>query len=228
MSALGLRARLISSALLGALVVSCGGPPIYVVAPAPAAAPAPAPAPQGGLQEAPPLPAPAAAPEPRQVVPLAPAPAAPPPPAPAAPPVQGPAPEAKPWRPGGAPPGTELVELPGGNDLTQWLEDMKDACDKAHYGRTRCLNLHINYIKGNGSHENCNEIKKQSPGIGEMVTTSRSIKLDVRCADNTSTTDDTKSSGSSESNNHSGKKDQSEKRNHSGRNDNPATGTAGK
>jgi hypothetical protein len=43
-----------------------------------------------------------------------------------------------------------------------------------------------------------------------MVTTSRSIKLDVRCADNTSTTDDTKSGG----------------RNHSG--DNPAAGTAGK
>ncbi|MGH3672962.1 MAG: hypothetical protein ACRDSH_20415, partial [Pseudonocardiaceae bacterium] len=44
------RVRLIYSALLGALVISCASPPVYVVAPAPAAAPQDAPAPRGGLQ----------------------------------------------------------------------------------------------------------------------------------------------------------------------------------
>jgi hypothetical protein len=43
------RVSLSCLALLGALVISCSSPPVYVVAPAP-------PQPQGGLQQAPPPP----------------------------------------------------------------------------------------------------------------------------------------------------------------------------
>jgi hypothetical protein len=56
MHARGPRTRLICSALLGALVISCGGPPVSVVAPAPRAAPEPETAPaqeEGGLARAP-------------------------------------------------------------------------------------------------------------------------------------------------------------------------------
>ncbi len=97
-------------------------------------------------------------------------------PAPSAP--QAPAP-APPRRPGGVPPGAELVVLPGGGKLDQWLISMNKACEKAHYG-PQCLNLHINYDPPGEPHKNCS-IDKQRPGIGERVTTSRLIELDVSC-----------------------------------------------
>lgn len=175
MSVRGRRARLICSALLGALVISCGGPPVYVVAPAPppaaARAPEAAPAPpRGGLAEAP-EPAPEAAP----------APAAPP--AQVAPPAPRvvPAPAVPPGRPGGAPPGAELVELPGGagTTLNAWLSSMHSNCKAANYG-PNCLNLHISYSPPKGPHKNCT-VDKQSPDMDTKVTTSTRITLHVSC-----------------------------------------------
>lgn len=155
------RARLIFSALLGALVISCGGPPIYVVAPP---APVAAPGPQGGLQEAAP-PAQAPAPPPKAV----------PPPVAALPP----------GRPGGAPPGTELVTVPGGQvPLTDWMDLLAEGCKKANYG-PRCLKLDISYkdtngqaLPKNGSYENC-EVKKQKPNMGDTVPAGSSVRLTV-------------------------------------------------
>lgn len=162
MSVRGRCAPLICSALLGALVISCGGPPVIVVpAPPPAAerAPQAEPAPpRGGLAEAP-EPAPEAAPAPR----VAPAPAVPP------------------GRPGGAPPGTGLVELPGGagSALDTWLSGMHSNCKAANYG-SNCLNLHISYSPTKGPHKNCT-VDTQHPDMDTKVTTSTPVTLQVNC-----------------------------------------------
>jgi hypothetical protein len=162
MSAQGRRLPLICSVLLGALVISCGGPPIHVVAPAP----------QGGLQEAaPPAQAAPAPPAPEAVAPLAPR----------------AAPAAPPRRPGGAPPGTERVTLPGGNvTLKKWKEGLDKACAQANYG-PGCLKLDISYTDSNGTtlpkdgpHKNC-KVDSQDPAMGTSVPTSRSVALDVIC-----------------------------------------------
>ncbi len=178
--------QLICSALLCALVISCEGPPVSVVAPVPAAAPAP----QGGLQEAAPPPPVQAAPAPLApdaVSPPAPraapapAPVAAPPPVPAKPPVAA-VPPAPPARRGGAPPETELVTLPGGQiPLEDWLSAMDSACQDAHY-QTGCLNLIKNFSPKNGPHpaDQC-KVKSQSPGIGKHVTTSTPVTLNIKC-----------------------------------------------
>lgn len=186
MSAWSRCVQLICSALLCALVISCEGPPVSVVAPVPAAAPAP----QGGLQEAAPPPPVQAAPAPLApdaVSPPAPraapapAPVAAPPPVPAKPPVAA-VPPAPPARRGGAPPETELVTLPGGQiPLEDWLSAMDSACQDAHY-QTGCLNLIKNFSPKNGPHpaDQC-KVKSQSPGIGKHVTTSTPVTLNIKC-----------------------------------------------
>lgn len=168
MSARRRRIPLICSVLFGALIISCQASPTVGPAPPPVAEPAVEAEPGGGLQSS--EPEPAAAPTlPRVASP--PAPRTLPAPAPQAP--------APPWRPGGAPPRAELVVLPGGGDLDQWLKDMNKACRKAHYG-SNCLNLDINYDPPGKPHNNCS-IDNQEPDIGERVTTSRPIKLEVTC-----------------------------------------------
>jgi hypothetical protein len=177
------RVPLIFSALLGALVISCASPPVYVVAPAPAAAPLDAPAPRGGLQEA------RAPAEPQAVTPPAPqvipAPAVPPAQAPVAPPKA--APVAPPGRPGGAPPGTEMVTVPGGNvPLDEWKDGLAQACDKAHAGQS-CLKLDINYkdkdgnkLPKKGTYTNC-EVESQKPQMGAHKPVDSSVHLEVSC-----------------------------------------------
>lgn len=176
---------LICSTLLCALVISCGGPPVYVVAPVPAAAPGP----QGGLQEAVPPPPVQAAPPPlapEVVSPPAPRAAPPPKPEVAAPPVPADRPPlavVPPRRPGGAPPGTERVTLPGGQvPLKDWLSDMDSACQDAHY-QTGCLNLNKNFHPKNGPHplDKC-KVDSQSPKMGDRVTTSTPVTLNIECA----------------------------------------------
>lgn len=137
MSALARGIPLICSALLGALVISCGGPPVNAGAPTSAVAVAP---------------------------PLTPA--------------------VPPRRPGGAPPGTELVTLPGGQGpLKDWLSAMDKACADAHY-QPGCLNLMKNFSPKNGPHSpsEC-RVDSQSPGIGRKVTTSTPITLNITCPD---------------------------------------------
>ncbi len=139
-------AALVCSVLLGALVISCGGPPGYAIGPAspPAAERAPE--------------------------------AAPAPVAPAAPP----APVFPRGRPGGAPPGAELVELPGGDrsPLERWLSNMHIKCEAAHYGQN-CLNLHIHHTT-KGTHKNC-IVEHQNPSMGTRVRTSTPVTLSVTC-----------------------------------------------
>jgi hypothetical protein len=184
MSARRPRIPLICSALLGVLVISCGGPPVYVVAPVPAAAPQVSlQQPQGGLQEAAP-PAPVqAAPPPLAPEALAPpAPRAAPPAAPAELPPPAVAPPAPPRRPGGAPPGTERVTLPGGQvPLRQWLSGMDSACQGAHY-QPGCLNLNKNFNPKKGPHppDKCT-VDSQSPDMGKKVTTSTRVTLNIEC-----------------------------------------------
>ncbi len=189
------RVPLVYSALLGALVISCASPPVYVIAPAPAAAPAPAPAPQdapsphGGLQgevqeAAPPLEPQAVPPPEPQVIPA---------------PQAIPAPAAPPGRPGGAPPGTEQVTVPGGKvSLDEWKDRLAEACDKAHAGQS-CLKLDINYRdkEGNqlpkkGRYTNC-EVESQKPQIGVHKPVGSPVHLEVSCdsADTTSKVTDT-------------------------------------
>jgi hypothetical protein len=183
------RVPLIYSALLGALVISCASPPVYVVAPAPAPAAQDASAPRGGLQgEVQEAPAPL---EPQAVTPPAPqaipAPAVPPAQAPVAPPKAVPAPAAPPGRPGGAPPGTELVTVPGGNvPLDEWKDRLAKACDKAEASQS-CLKLDINYkdndgnkLPRNGTYANC-EVESQKPQIGAHKPVGSSVHLEVSC-----------------------------------------------
>lgn len=189
MSARGSRTRLIYSALLGALVISCGSPSVSAVPPAPPPAAARAwetalAPPQGGLAQAPesapevvPVPTPRAAPPPAPRA--APAPVTPPAPPPAVPPS----------RPGGSPPGTALVTVPGGDDspLDRWKKNLDDACGKAKPKQPRgCLKLDIDYFDSEDKEipqqpdGNC-RIKRQNPEKGAQVPTSRQIKLDVVC-----------------------------------------------
>jgi hypothetical protein len=185
MSSHGVRAPLIWSVLCGALVISCGSPPVYVVVPAPppaaenAAQPAPAPE-QGGLAEAP---------EPAQAAPP-PALAAPPAPAaiPAPEPKAVPAPEAPPAqalppaRRGGAPPGTELVDLPGGNGIsvTEWMDVMADKC--GDHGAT-CLTIRRSYIKKKSCDDNDGIVQSQNPPLkkGSKVPVGSAVTLKIEC-----------------------------------------------
>jgi hypothetical protein len=135
------RASLICSALLSTIVISCGGPPVYVVAPAPA------PAAQGGLQEAPLQPAPAAPPPQVQVVPLAPAPAAPPPPAAAPlPKPPQPLPAPGPLRPGGA---SRLVDGADAGTVSGWWKEMQGHC-KRETGNSKCVSYKVQYQTESG------------------------------------------------------------------------------
>ena len=168
------RVPLICSALLGALVVSCGGPPIYEVAPpAPAAEPAPAPAPQGGLQ---------GQPEPVQVAPpvqaapsapvVIPAPAAPPP-APLAP-----APATRPpvpvtGRPGGASP---LVELSDAGKFADWKKQQSKFCAQAGYSSLEpgCVRIQKNHVDQDdnpiqGKYKNCDDGNVSTPDPAASV-----------------------------------------------------------
>lgn len=170
----GPRASLICSALLGALMISCGVPLEPEVASAPDAAPPLAAAPAPAV-EAPPAPQ------------VAPAPQAPPAPAPVAPPAPARVPVSEapppPKRPGGAPPGTELVAIPGKDPgditLAGWKDLMNDACDDADYG-PGCLNFHVNYKTKKGSDEECS-VYDVKPDIGTKVTTKTRVNLTVRC-----------------------------------------------
>jgi hypothetical protein len=167
MSARVRRMPLICSALLGALVVSCGGPPVYVVAPpAPAAAPAPAPqgGVQGGFEDAPPPPVQAAPPvqeaSPAPVV--APAPAAP------APATRPPAPVS--GRPGGASSLVELSDAANGGTLEAWRDQQVKACAQAGYltlepGCVRIQKEHFDQ-DGNpiqGRHKKCDDGTVKAP-----------------------------------------------------------------
>jgi hypothetical protein len=184
------RVLLIYSALLGALVISCASPPTSVVAPVPAAVPAPQgeSAPQGGLQgvqEAPPPVDPQAVTQPApQAIPL---PAVPPAQAPVAAPKAVPAPAIPPGRPGGAPPGTEQVTVPGGNvSLDEWKDRLAAACDEAHAGQN-CLKLDINYQDNDGNklpkkgrYTDC-QVDSQKPQIGARKPVGSSVHLEVTC-----------------------------------------------
>lgn len=198
------RVPLIYSALLGAILISCGSPPIYRDAPAPAAAPAPQgePAPQGGLQgvqEAPPPVDPqAASPPAPQAIPV---PAFPPAQAPVAPPRAVPLPAAPPGRPGGAPPGTEQVTVPGGNvSLDEWKDRLAVACEEAHASQN-CLKLDINYqdstgnkLSKNQKYTNCH-VDSQKPQIGAHKPVGSLVHLEVSC----DTPDEQTTSGESNS-----------------------------
>jgi hypothetical protein len=191
MSSHGVRAPLIWSVLCGALVISCGSPPVYVVVPAPppaannAAQPAPAPE-QGGLAEAP---EPAqAAPPPALAAPPAPA-ALPAPelkavPAPEAPPAQA----LPPARRGGAPPGTELVDLPGGNGIsvTEWMDVMAGKC--GDHGAT-CLTIRRNYIKKKSCDDNDGVVRSQNPPLkkGAKVPVGSAVTLKIECPSSSDT-----------------------------------------
>lgn len=147
------RAALICSTLLGALVISCGGPPADVAAPAPippqAAVPEPrgAPAQERGLREVVPrAPAPEAAPLP------APAPAGQPPPA-----VEQKAPESPPAqrRPPGVPVGIRSPDIPeDGNDWYEagrndWNEAIEEACEPDY--EPQCLGVDYKFLDQNGN-----------------------------------------------------------------------------
>lgn len=86
-----------------------------------------------------------------------------------------------PRRPGGAPPGTELVELPGGagSALDAWLNSMHSNCKAANYG-PNCLNLHISYSPTKGPHKNCT-VTTQNPHMDTKVTTGTPVTLHVSC-----------------------------------------------
>ena len=191
MSSHGVRAPLIWSVLCGALVISCGSPPVYVVVPAPppaaknAAQPAPAPE-QGGLAEAPePV---QAAPPPALAAPPAPA-AIPAPelnavPAPEAPPAQA----LPPARRGGAPPGTELVDLPGGNGIsvTEWMDVMAGKC--GDHGAT-CLTIRRSYIKKKSCDDNDGIVRSQNPPLkkGAKVPVGSAVTLKIECSPSSDT-----------------------------------------
>ncbi len=191
MSSHGVRAPLIWSVLCGALVISCGSPPVYVVVPAPppaaenAARAAPAPQ-QGGLAEAP---EPAqAAPPPALAAPPAPA-AIPAPepqavPAPVAPPAQA----LPPARRGSAPPGTELVDLPGGNGIsvTEWMSVMADKC--GDHGAT-CLTIRRSYIKKKSCDDNDGIVQNQNPPLkkGAKVPVGSTVTLKIECPSSSDT-----------------------------------------
>jgi hypothetical protein len=195
MSSHGVRAPLIWSVLCGALVISCGSPPVYVVVPAPppaaenAARAAPAPQ-QGGLAEAPepaqaapppalaapPAPAAIPAPEPQAV----PAPVAPP--VQALPPVAPPAQALPPARRGSAPPGAELVDLPGGKGIsvTEWMGVMADKC--GDHGAT-CLTIRRSYIKKKSCDDNDGLVQSQNPPLkkGAKVPVGSTVTLKIEC-----------------------------------------------
>lgn len=196
MSARGARTRLICSALLGTLVISCGGPPVSAVPPAPPPAAGRAVettlAPSERELAQTPEPAPEAIPAPLPQV-------APPPPGAAPAPATPPAQAVPPARRGGAPPGTALVTLPGGNgSLTEWKSALDDACDKANKP-PKCIKLNINYTDSEGEvidkqpDENCT-VESQEPGMGAKVPTSERVRLDVIC-DTSSADEDTKDEG---------------------------------
>ncbi|MGH3985085.1 MAG: hypothetical protein ACRDST_20960 [Pseudonocardiaceae bacterium] len=154
MSAQGPRTPLICSALLGALVISCAGPPADVAAPAPAPPQVAvlesrdAPAQERGLTEiAPRAPAPEAVPPPAPAPRAAPAPAGQSPPA-----AQQKAPESPPAqrRPAGVPVGVRAPDIPDdGNQLDkgQWDREIAKAC-KGH--KPRCLGVDYRFLDENG------------------------------------------------------------------------------
>lgn len=186
MSARKVRAALICSALFGAVAISCAGPPVYVVAPAPplaaehAAEAAPA-SQQGGLAEvaepAQAAPAPVRAAPPAQAAIPAPAPKAVP--APAAPP----APALPPRRRGGAPPGTELVDLPGGNNIkvTKWMGVMAKNC--GDHGAT-CLAVRKSYVKQESCDDSDGIVESQNPPLkkGAKVLVGSAVTLKIDCS----------------------------------------------
>lgn len=148
MIALGRRAPLICSVLLGVLVISCGGPPVGVAAPPQAQ---PAVQQQGGLQEAPLPPEEQAAPPPPVVLPPPPPRAAPPPPPAAAPAPRAAEPPPIQRRPSGNAPGVKH-ELPteGESDYSDendWLQSMDKACIDA-VGEKGCLRFVYNFSDG--------------------------------------------------------------------------------
>lgn len=83
-------------------------------------------------------------------------------------------------RPGGAPPGAELVEVPGGSGsaLAGWLSAMDHNCEAANYGKN-CLSLYINYTT-KWTRKNCT-VEHQNPGMGTRVKPSTPVTLDVTC-----------------------------------------------
>jgi hypothetical protein len=194
MSALGVRASLIWSVLCGALMISCTGPPVYVVVPAPppaaekAAEAAPAPQ-QGGLAEAPeparavPEPAVAAPPAQAPAPAVIPAPAPKAVPAPAAPPAQ----PLPPKRLGGAPPGAELVDLPGGKGISvsEWMDVMADKC--GDHGAT-CLTVRRNYTKKKCD-DNDGIVQSQNPPLtnGAKIRVGGAVTLRIKCPSSTDT-----------------------------------------
>lgn len=175
----GWRAPLIASALLGALVSSCGGPPVYIIVPAPPpaahrdaeAAPAPL---EGGLQAPEPVPA---------EVPPAPVAV---PPAPVAAPL---APPSVVRRPGGAPPGLLAPDIPdvgSGLDKTEWAENIKKACSAARYP-SGCLGVQYVFygsdnkrISDPGTYSDCT-IKKRTPPGANYVQLGSIIRVEVTC-----------------------------------------------
>lgn len=98
-------------------------------------------------------------------------------------PIAAPAPGVPPRRPGGAPPGAELVDLPGGEgvSLADWLDLVDNACAEANLG-PRCLNVNIDYSSEKGSPEDCT-VENVSPEIGTKVTTRTPVTLQVSCTE---------------------------------------------
>ncbi len=182
-----------------------------MVAPAPplaaehAAETAPAPQ-QGGLAEvAEPAPA---APAPVRAAP--PAQAAIPAPVPKAVPAPGsttrPGPPTEPA--GGAPPGTELVDLPGGNDITvtMWMRSMADKC--GGHGET-CLTVRKNYIKKKSCTDGDGTVKGQNPPLkeGAKVPVGSVVTLRIDCSQANTDTGNSQSNNNtdnSQSNNNTG------------------------
>lgn len=148
MFARGPRTPLICSALLGALAISCGGPPADVAASAPVP-------PQVAVLES------RDAPEQErglaEVAPRAPAPRAAPAPAPQSPPAaeqRAPEPPPAQRRPAGVPVGVRAPDIPDdGNQLDkgQWDLQIADACKNADrdYG-PRCLGVDYRFLDENG------------------------------------------------------------------------------
>ena len=201
MPAQGRRVPMICSALLGALVISCGGPPVYVLAPAAA------PAPQGGLQQAaPPVPVQAA---PRQQAPEAVA-----PPAPRAAP-QVPAPGQRPdpgpeqGRAGGRPPGIRAPDIPlapRSLDKQEWFDAIDKFCGDSG---PRCVRVEFIFYQNDQSgkrhqinepsdYSNCDVTKRRTPP-GQYMELGSSFIVEVTCPP-----DDSAATGMQPGNNTSG------------------------
>lgn len=156
------RTLLICSALLGALVISCGGPPADVAASAPVPPQVAvlesrdAPEQERGLAEvAPRAPAPRAAPAPV--------------PAPQSPPAaeqRAPEPPPAQRRPAGVPVGIRSPDIPKDNDplnKDQWDDKIAEACERAGLDdQPRCLGVDYRFVDDNG-----NEIDDPGPDLYE-------------------------------------------------------------